>query len=660
MIHYQTKNLSFLKMSYILEKLEIENRFFFLQLNDPSLVDIDPYDLKIDQITMAKIIKEIKLNPWYFFREIIRIPISGEKAYFELHRGNLAIIWAMLNNISICVLFPRQCYKSWSIISVYLWFFYFGTMDSNTLFMSYDDGHVKKNIGIFKTLRDTLPKYLQFYNRKTDKDNVEEITFQTLNNKLNKKAPPSSIDAARKAGRGFSTPFIWFDESAHIKNINHIYNSALFAFKTIADFAKKRNQPYGKVFSTTAGWLTEEHGLWCKNLFDSSASFIEDLYDFDEKDVEIYIENNSSNGQLDIEYMYYDLGKDDNYLEEIVKETDDDDTIEREVLNKWMAVTKDHPLGQTLLKTLVSEKISPIDKLIINKIYLLKLYRKIEDIDFNKKYLIGLDASGNLSRDFTAVSILEIETGEVIGTLRCNQLSIALFSKALANILISLFSNSILVPERNATGIAIIDQIIMYDYSLKSRIYHDTKGKPGIYTDKNIRRLVYGDILRVFVDEFREKIHDITIISEVETLERKRNGRIDHMNNCHDDMLFATLLLFWFLFHAPFKDRYVDLSSILIDRDKNKPKGEIMEEKSKANTVKDLLTKSTINLHKNIDDLFTDIANTNQIPEQEWTINRQYKDLDIDEEKIISTEKIKNDVGDDYIPKIEELKYFLK
>ena len=44
MIHYNTKNVSFLKVAKILKDKGIKNYAFFLVLYDESLADVDPYD----------------------------------------------------------------------------------------------------------------------------------------------------------------------------------------------------------------------------------------------------------------------------------------------------------------------------------------------------------------------------------------------------------------------------------------------------------------------------------------------------------------------------------------------------------------------------------------------------------------------------------------
>ena len=94
MIQYNTKNKSFLKMHHILKEMGIENNAFFLLLYDETLLYIESLDednLSDEQKLRVHI--EISKNPWYYFREIVKIPMTDTKLDFELHRGTLAILW---------------------------------------------------------------------------------------------------------------------------------------------------------------------------------------------------------------------------------------------------------------------------------------------------------------------------------------------------------------------------------------------------------------------------------------------------------------------------------------------------------------------------------------------------------------------------------------
>ena len=73
MIHYNTKNTSFLKIAKILKDKGVQNYAFFLQLYDETLADVDPRDPNLTADQKNRIIIECTKNPWYFLREVCKI-----------------------------------------------------------------------------------------------------------------------------------------------------------------------------------------------------------------------------------------------------------------------------------------------------------------------------------------------------------------------------------------------------------------------------------------------------------------------------------------------------------------------------------------------------------------------------------------------------------
>ena len=76
-VDYDTKHASFIKMAMVLKDLGIKNNKFMLALYNPKLKGVDPYDPDLDTETQLMIIKEIKINPWYYLREVVRVPSQG-------------------------------------------------------------------------------------------------------------------------------------------------------------------------------------------------------------------------------------------------------------------------------------------------------------------------------------------------------------------------------------------------------------------------------------------------------------------------------------------------------------------------------------------------------------------------------------------------------
>lgn len=113
-----TNNKSFLQLALDYKKLGIKNWFFPLEIYDPSLVNIDPY--AVDQKTghtiltqdqIARVVNECIRNPWYYLREIARIPDQGGVAVpYAANRGNIAQAYCIIHGLDSWLCLPRRTF----------------------------------------------------------------------------------------------------------------------------------------------------------------------------------------------------------------------------------------------------------------------------------------------------------------------------------------------------------------------------------------------------------------------------------------------------------------------------------------------------------------------------------------------------------------------
>ena len=80
---FGTKNKSFLLTAQELKTLGIKRWYFMLEVKRPDLgvQDIDPYDPNISAENIGRCANECKQNPWYFFREVSRVPVQSYSQY---------------------------------------------------------------------------------------------------------------------------------------------------------------------------------------------------------------------------------------------------------------------------------------------------------------------------------------------------------------------------------------------------------------------------------------------------------------------------------------------------------------------------------------------------------------------------------------------------
>jgi hypothetical protein len=91
---YSTKNVSFVRYTKLLKAMGVDNHLFCLALIDQSLQGVDPFDPKLTEAQMELILAECIENPWYFFREVLRIPAIAGAGNSPLigNRGCISIV----------------------------------------------------------------------------------------------------------------------------------------------------------------------------------------------------------------------------------------------------------------------------------------------------------------------------------------------------------------------------------------------------------------------------------------------------------------------------------------------------------------------------------------------------------------------------------------
>jgi hypothetical protein len=184
-----------------------------------------------------------------------------------------------------------------------------------------------------------------------------------------------------------------------------------------------------------------------------------------------------------------------------------------------------------------------------------------------------------LNNDYSSIIVIDPETFEPIGTLKSNARSsmsnTRIFSMAIADIA-NIFSNSIIAIEKNNMGISIIDNILTdypsivprlysseFEFSAKSNNIESYYSITDAESEKFHRNMiVYGfdttlarrsqmmsELLGIIVNELYDLVNDNDIYIELTNIIRK-NGRIDHRNGKHDDLLFAWLIGLWVLCYS--------------------------------------------------------------------------------------------------------------
>ena len=457
--HMSTTNKSFLEIHQFLKDSGIENNRFMLTLLDPDLARIDPYDPTLSAMMKTKVLKECLYNPWYFFREVVRIPDSGQATgvKFQLSRGNLALLFCLMMNLNTFLEQPRQTGKTISSLCWYLYLFNFGTANAEMSFLNKKLDDSKLNLQRIREIRDLLPSYLKMDqafapdgSKVRGKNNVETLQHPVNNNRIRTVASARNKVAAASLMRGRTTPIIYIDEYGFIQYNTIIYTNMVPAFNTAANNAKRNGTPYGMLVTTTPGMLTTDEGVEAFNMKESATPFSERWYDLTKEQIFDIINSNNNSNFVYIKYTYQQLGKSEQWFRDLcINMRKDWDSIRREVLLEWSASSENSPFRAEDLDTIKGLLRTPINTVLLLNKYELKIYEKI-----NMKYppLVGVDVSGGYQRDSSAITVVDSYSTRVTAELNSNFISTPELALVIFNIVSKWMPNAVVNIERNGVA----------------------------------------------------------------------------------------------------------------------------------------------------------------------------------------------------------------
>lgn len=589
-VHLSTSNQSFVHMAMVYKKMGISNHAFLLALVNPMLEHIDPHNPYLTQAEKDMIKVECKVNPWYFFREVARIPgQAGAGAIpLEANRGNIAVWWCFFNHITITLIQPRQTGKSYTIyeLDVYL----LTILCTGTLMnlLTMNEKLRKESVDIIKRIFDTLPGYLDLRNKRTDASNSEEITVNLLENKMKTFLPRSSEKDALGVGRGFGSGINHVDEAPFCDNA-HISIPAMFsAGNTVRDRAKSAGAPYCNIVTTTAGKLDTDEGKFVyENYILDSMPWTEQVFDrIDEADLEEFVRRNAGDlFQISIIMSHRQLGKTDAWLWEKMRETKSSgDAADRDYFNVWTSGTETHPLSPALLKRIVASQNDVVYDYVYPQQYMINWNVSKENLPnylANNHLVLCVDTSSAGGSDDIGMVWLDSDTLDVAAAATVNETNILKYANWLAVYLVE-NKNVTLIMERQSTGIAIFDilmmvlpamgedpfkrmfNLVVQDkaedperfnqlrqplgrreeslYTLNKSAFGFTTAGSGRFS----RSELYSSTLQEAAKRGGDRVYNKKLVGQIVSLVKK-NERVDHQPGKHDDLVIAWLMGHWFL-----------------------------------------------------------------------------------------------------------------
>ena len=558
--HSTTSNKSFLKVYHTLKAKGIKNCAFFLRLYDKSLIKINPHNPFLSQDQKLRILAELARNPWYFFREVCRLKVSGGTIPFGLHRGNLALIWCCINSINNMSMLPRQAGKTQGVVAIFNYLDKFIVENTDFTLGNKKFSDSKLNLSRFKDMEELLPKWMLTIS-KDDVDNVERIEHACKKNKFTALAAGSNPVHADQLGRGFTTPIVWFDEFAFMNYNDITYDSASPAQSRAQEEAMKMGMPAFKCITTTPSDLDTPSGVFCKSMMDVAYQFDESIYEMDPVEARKYVASKSQNNFAYIEFSYIELGRSKEWFIEQCKGLNMNKIkIKRELLLEWTRTSDNSWLEEDTIDALYKYIVPEIKIRIGFKGFSMNM---MKPFDPEKAYLIGADVSGGLGADSSTLVIQEIGTclpkDRIIGYFSSNIIDTDDFTLLIMTLMNGFFKHSVFAIERNSYGLAIIQRLCKED-RYKKKLFYTEKDNSDVQKVKSIKAhissqsgktKVYGinttvtsrekmlELLKYDIDTFPDTFTAKILVKELSTMGYNKSGKIEHASGCHDDHVFG-------------------------------------------------------------------------------------------------------------------------
>lgn len=590
-----TTNISFLQTAADLKKVGVENNMFFLALYDKSLLGVDPFSQGLSRDMIERISLECIRNPWYFLRECVRIPEQGgavgpgSGSPFILHRGNLAASYCFFNNVDFYLVIPRQCFKTWSTLALILWAFLFGTTNSSITFVNKKQKDADRNLKNFKAAKAALPIFMQQKYKiveseyepdvkKIDKgiDNIRTMENPITHNVIESMPSAGSEEAADGIGRGYTSPVQFYDEVEFTKWIGTILKASAPAYLRAQETAEKNGAIHCRMLITTPGNIDSQPVMESQATRDNCGQFTEKIYDIPVKEFrEGYMEANSRNGMMYIEFNYKQIGMDQKWYKKVCELLEwDKIKIKREILLQRIRGTTDSPFDPEDLEQINDYRKEPIKEIVLRKLFLFYIY---EEIDRDTPYLIGVDCATGRNEDSTAIVCVDPYTLHPVACLKTPLMGAVQTTQVIGDIINKYMPRGVLCIEDNHTGSAIVDMI--RNSPIAGNLYYDIDKMltPSTVSKLDDKRMVEVEaenrrywaiqttgtsreammsILLIRAHENRDAFVCRELIDELNSLIKKSNGKIEAAPGSHDDVVMAYLMAMYVYHHGTKLARY--------------------------------------------------------------------------------------------------------
>jgi len=603
--YYVTKstNTSFINTCNELQFLGIKNNHFMLELKDLSLFGVDPYDPNISRDMAVRVLTECRLNPWYYYREVVRMPLEGgQKVHLYLHRGAAAQFWLFHNYVDNVLCLSRRNYKTTNFLAGPMcWSYNFGTRNSKFAMFTYDQAKTIENLEYMKSFLRALPKYMSFDSApqsliqqakksKMVKDpenkkvsNVLSIKNPVSNNSVKINSKATSIAAAKTMGRGSALPIMYFDEAEWINYLLDIMDASSYAYSESRVKAIELGIPACRIFTSTPALTSDcrtgrENTDWIKRL----PRWDEKLYDSTNEEIEEYMLRNGDGYSkiMYIEYSYSQIGRDEKWAREMLSAARAKGSMASfltDILLMRLDFRPNSPFNEDDIKYIFEHKRNPDGSMLLMNKYRLDLYKHLSYsvvgfFDKNNVYFIGIDPATGSGGDNTAICIVDPRTFKVAAEFRSPYMDEPDQVQIIMDIM-KMIPNSLIIIEKRSSGESLIaylrrtyldDQLYTsldaedptkadvrenIKFASGTEVASQLKKYYGVATSNRIRSQMQQIWIR-HVNSYRDTINTKALVEDLSNLIITNTGRIEASKGEHDDMWMAWSMVMWVYYHG--------------------------------------------------------------------------------------------------------------
>lgn len=656
---FKTSNESFLNLYKDYCKLGITNNKFFLKLYDKDLLKIDPFSPMLPLEVQMKVLLEVLINPWYFLREICRIPEDGAPieigggSKFLIDRNSAASWYLFLNGVDHYDSKSRQLGKTQNDLAEMNYAFNFGSMSATFLFFNKDQPLAKQNLYRLKCQRDMMPAYLQMKiaidgegSILKETNNITTMRNPVTNNTIKVMPKAVSMDAAIKLGRGETAALHYLDEFDFTPWNTEIMKASSFSFARASENAAKNHSLFGRVLSSTPGYLSTREGKTAAKSIERMLKWEDKYLDMPMNQFKKILSSPTYNGIVYNEHTWKQLKKSMEWYEAQCKLVDyAEDNIMREIDLQRIQGNASSPFKKQDLVYITRNMKAPIDRLDISKnLCPICIYEPLND---KIAYMLAVDPSEGLGQNNNAFTLINPYTQCVAAEYKSPYISPPDFFRLICQFLDEKCPKTMIVVEANR-GRELINRILeskyrynlWYDEDKLNQKITEVSNEYGAQQQSAHERRAFGfdttartkglmfTILENMVVEEKYKLYTEFIVKDINGISRTPAGKIilgtfdnsgeDEEGAPHGDNVMSFLIGLCVYLNAS------NLEKFGIKRGAKEPSLITQEDTDEEKILK---MKSMMSmLPESLRDVFATVVNQKDDVKESWKYEKQIQD----------------------------------